>query len=115
MFPRLRAIEIIKSIKRNIRCVSVTGVKYEAADVTDIYFNFDLHDIPTLRFEMYFFYGAQYIENDQHIEFEGIYTAFEYQLFGGSMITLHFTLAQIDSIDDDRNDDDPNQYIPDWI
>ena len=78
-------------------------------------FNFDLFDIETLRYEMYFFYGAQYIENDSHVERASTYTAFEYQLFGGSVVLLHFTLKEIDDEDDDRNDDDPNQYIADWI
>ena len=112
---RLRVIELILSIKRNIRCVTVKSVHYEANNVTDIFFNCDLHDVSTLRHEMFYFYASQYIENDPQIEALGNYTAFEYQLFGAQNITLHFNIQCIDDEDDDRNDEDPNQTIPDWI
>ena len=112
---RLMIIELIKSIKRNIRCITVESIMYEGNDVTDINFSCDLHDIPTLRREMYYFYGSQYIENTPDVEAQGLYTAFEYQIFGGDNIILHFNLKEIEPQDDDRNEDEPFQNIPDWI
>ena len=112
---RLQAIELIRSIKRNLRCITCTSAHYEGNNITDIFFNFCLYDIPTLRHEMFYFYGAGYIENTFEVESEGIYTAFVYKLFGGSEILLHFSRAPIEDQDDDRNDDEANQDVPDWI
>ena len=112
---RRQAIELIKSIKKNLRCVTCTSANYEGNNITEIFFNFCLYDIPTLRHEFFYFYGSGYIENTFDIESEGNYTAFIYKLFGGSEILLHFSKGEIDEKDDDRNDEEANQDVPDWI
>ena len=112
---RRQAIELIKSIKRNIRCVTVNSVSYKGNNMSEIFFTYCLYDISTLRHEFFYFYGGGYIENSPEVELEGIYTAFVYKLFGGSEILLHFTLDEIDQQDDDRNEEEANQDIPDWI
>ena len=116
-FTRSDAIKLIKSIKRNIRCVTLTGMEYieNKNNITDLHFTFCFGDVSTLRFEMYKYYKCGYTENNPDIEKEGIYTEFLYQDFNKQSITLHFTLGQINDEDDDSNEEEINQYIPDWF
>ena len=108
-------VELILSLKRNIRCLTLKKLEYKEGLVVEMTFNC-LHDIDELRHELYYFYKCPYIENNKDIEMLRIYSSFEYKTFRNTITILHFHYEEIHDEDDDLNDEENiNKHIPDWV
>ena len=100
--------ELIKSLKRNIRSITLDQVEYY--DHSDHIFSIHLRtamDPYVLKFELYSFYEMVWIqvidENDTIL--------FEHNPFRSPPLYLFISCALPDEADNDLNEDEPRDYI----